>query len=135
MQAPIAVFVAAFMLVTSTAWAFEHERRRPTRRSARSGSSRARWDGGFQYTSERESPSAQALAPSRPEEGLPKVEITVALPQNEAAVHVGVFIDRGEPGITLDIGRMRWSREWPVTPANTVRKDFGRIDAGNVQIL
>ena len=48
-----------------------------------------------------------------------------------------VFIDRGEPGIGLDIARFWWSpaRSWPVTPATAGRRDLGRVDSGGVQIL
>jgi hypothetical protein len=47
-----------------------------------------------------------------------------------------VFVDRGEPGIAADIVRLWWSRTWPVpfhVPAR--RRDRGRIQAGNIQIL
>lgn len=45
------------------------------------------------------------------------------------------FIDRGDPGIGLDVARMRWAKSWPVNAANTVRRDRGRITAGNLQVL
>ena len=143
--APIAVFVTAFMLVTPTAWAFDHVSGvGQTRRSASLGfvatSDRT---GEFQYTSESGAFSVHctrysSFESSETKKGYPKVELTARKcfrKNGKQRFLWAAFIDRGEPGIVLDIGRMRWSREWPVTPANTVRRDFGRIDAGNVQIL
>jgi len=48
-----------------------------------------------------------------------------------------VFVDRGEPGNGRDIVRLWWGLRWPVRPASVPpkRKDRGRIQSGNVQIL
>jgi hypothetical protein len=44
-----------------------------------------------------------------------------------------VLIDRGTPGIGVDIVRVWWSRDqWPVTPTNAGRHDVGVISAGNL---
>jgi hypothetical protein len=70
--------------------------------------------------------------------GFPRVTVTARKcfrPNGTQRFLRVAFVDRGEPGIGWDIVRMRWSRTWPVTNANTVRRDSGRIEAGDVQIL
>jgi hypothetical protein len=48
-----------------------------------------------------------------------------------------VFVDRGEPGNGRDIVRLWWGLRWPVRPTSVPpkRRDRGRIQSGNVQIL
>lgn len=75
---------------------------------------------------------------SKTNRGFPRVTITARRcfrPNGTQRFLRAAFVDRGEPGIGWDIVRMRWSRTWPVTNANTVRRDSGRIEAGDVQIL
>jgi hypothetical protein len=75
---------------------------------------------------------------SETKRGFPRVSITARKcfrPNGAQRFLRAVFVDRGEPGIEVDIVRMRWSRTWPVTPESTIRRDSGRIQAGEVQIL
>jgi len=70
-------------------------------------------------------------------QGFPRVTLTARKcfrPNGTQRFLWGRFVDRGEPGIGIDIVRMRWSRTWPVTSQSTIRKDAGRIQAGGVQI-
>lgn len=143
--APIAVLVTGLMLMSSTAWAFvQVSGLGQTKRSASVGFViKKDGTGEFQYTSESGAFSVHcarfsSFESSKTDKGYPKVEITARKcfrKNGKQRFMWAVFIDRGEPGIGFDIARMRWSRTWPVTPASAVREDFGRIDAGNVQIL
>lgn len=141
----MAALVAAFSLFTTTAWAFDRVvGTGQTKRSAALGfvasSDRS---GEFQYRSESGAWTLHctrysSFESSETKKGYPKVVLTArkCFRENGRQRFMrAVFIDRGEPGIAFDIARMRWSRTWPVTPSSTVRKDFGRIDGGNVQIL
>lgn len=75
---------------------------------------------------------------SETEQGFPRVTVTARKcfrPNGAQRFLRAIFVDRGEPGIGIDIVRMRWSRTWPVTPQSTIRRDSGRIQAGEVQII
>lgn len=138
-------FVTAFSLLTSAAWASDIVAGTgQTKRSAALGFvAHSDRSGEFQYASESGAFSVHcsrysSFESSTTNKGYPKVEITArkCFRKNGRQRFLwAVFIDRGEPGIAFDIARTRWSRGWPVMPGNTVRQDFGRIDAGNVQII
>jgi hypothetical protein len=69
--------------------------------------------------------------------GYPKVVLTAKRCYRADGVQrylAAVLVDRGEPGLGLDIERIRWSKRWPIKPKYVVHRDRGRITTGNIQI-